>query len=92
MINAPQGMAAGLPAAHGTSCAVTQAPATLVGGGPVPSAAAGVALPTLPPVPTIGAPAVPASATTGAALGATTIGGALPAAPASGQQIGRAHV
>ena len=80
MINAPQGMAAGLPAAPGaaSSCAVTQAPAPLVGGG-LPSASAGAALPAAPPLSSFGTPMVPTTGASTAALGATAIGGAMAA-------------
>ncbi len=76
MINAPHGMAAGLPAAPGaSSCAVTQAPPPLVGGG-LPSASVGVSFPTTPAGPSFGAPSVPTTGAATAAVGATTIGGA----------------
>ncbi len=70
MINAPQGMATGLPAAPASSCAVTQAPPPLVGGG-MPPTAVGVTFPSAPPL--AGAPSTGATTAT---LGATTIGGA----------------
>lgn len=75
MINAPQGMAAGLPGAPGaSSCSVTQAP-PLIGGG-IPTAAVGVSFPTAPTGPSFATPAVPTTGASTAALGATTIGGA----------------
>jgi hypothetical protein len=77
MINAPQGMAAGLPgAAGGSSCAVTQAPPPISGGG-IPTAAVGVSFPTAPTAgPSFSTPVVPTTGASTAALGATTIGGA----------------
>ena len=78
MINAPQGMATGLPGAAGaSSCAVTQAP-PLIGGG-IPAAAVGVSFPSAPSGPSFATPAVPTTGASTAALGATTIGGAMAA-------------
>ncbi len=78
MINAPQGMAAGLPGAAGaSSCAVTQAP-PLIGGG-IPATAVGVSFPTAPTGPSFTTPTVPTTGASTAALGATTIGGAMAA-------------